>query len=81
MGSLLKRSLVTALLVLMAVLDASAAPLSPGVWTILDQPLVEGDFFTGGPWTFTNTVPVVFRITDLFVVSDRYEVYDNGFWC
>jgi hypothetical protein len=57
-----------------------ATPLTiGGPWTVLDQVMAPGDFFTGGPWTFEcRTSHCKFIITDLFVISDQYEVYDNG---
>jgi hypothetical protein len=47
-------------------------------WTVLDQNMATGEFFSGGPWTFDcRASHCKFFITDLFVVSDRFEVYDN----
>ncbi len=48
-----------------------------GTWTILDEYMDLGDYFSG-PWTWNVAYPVRFTITDLYVVTDRYEVYDNG---
>jgi hypothetical protein len=53
-----------------------------GTWTVLDESMDEGDFFRGadssGLWDFNSSNAVLFTITDLFVVSDQFEVYDNG---
>jgi hypothetical protein len=59
---------------------ADILPLD-GSWVVLDENMSAGDFFTGAgvlsaPWTFTG--PATFRITDLFVVSDQFSVYDNN---
>ena len=69
-----------------------ALPLD-GSWTVLDDAMLAGQFFTGGglgqsagaatladatTWTFTSTSPVQFDITDYFVATDRYEIFDNG---
>ena len=48
-----------------------------GTWTEIDEYMNAGDFFTG-TWTWTSSQTVKFTITDLYVVSDQYEVYDNG---
>lgn len=48
-----------------------------GNWVILDEYMTAPAFFTG-PWTWTSTVPVKFTITDLYVVTDYYNVYDGG---
>jgi len=48
-----------------------------GSWVILDQNMPVGGFFSGGPWTWDSTsLPVRFTITDLYVVSDQFVVYD-----
>jgi hypothetical protein len=51
-------------------------------WTILDEGMEEGDFFLGadfsGLWEWSSTRSVLFTITDLFVASDQFEVYDHG---
>jgi len=48
-----------------------------GTWVILDEGMQEGGFFTG-VYTWNSPRNVEFTITDLFVVSDRFEVYDNA---
>jgi len=48
-----------------------------GSWVILDEFMNEGDWFSG-PWTWSSAVPVTWTCTDLFVVTDSYEIYDNG---
>jgi len=68
--------------------EASSLPLD-GTWIVLDEFMSAGDFFTGSnnltgapdfpaPWTFNSSLPVLFDITDLFVVTDQYNVYDSG---
>ena len=50
-----------------------------GTWVILDQNMPVGEFFSGGPWTWDSpSLSVNFTITDLYVVSDQFEVYDHG---
>lgn len=49
-----------------------------GTWIVLDENMLEGDFFSG-TWTWDSADPVTLTVTDLFVVSDQFEVYDNGF--
>jgi len=50
-----------------------------GTWVILDKTMKVGDFFPGGPWTWDSpSLSVNFTITDLYVVSDQFEVYDHG---
>jgi hypothetical protein len=53
-----------------------AMPLD-GSWVVLDEIMSVGDNFTG-PYTWDMPYLVRFTITDLFVVSDQFEVYDNG---
>jgi hypothetical protein len=48
-----------------------------GSWVVLDQTMKPGDFFAG-TYTWDSAGPVVFTITDLYVVTDSYEVYDFG---
>jgi hypothetical protein len=49
-----------------------------GGWIILDQSNMHpGDFFAGS-YTWNSASLVKFTITDLYVVSDRFEVYDFG---
>lgn len=55
---------------------AGAMPLD-GTWIVIDEVMAEGDFFTGS-WTWDEPYLVRFTITDLFVVTDEFEVYDNG---
>lgn len=54
-----------------------AMPLD-GSWVILDQnlPPLPAPFFDNYFWSSGN--PVVFHITDLFVVTDAYDVLDFG---
>jgi len=82
----MKKLLMTGLCFLCAValyvVPAAAVPLSlDNTWTVLDEVMSTGDFFTGSgvlpaPWTFTGDA--LFTITDLYVASDRFAVYDNG---
>jgi len=57
----------------------NAVPLTlDGSWTILDQnPMSDGQFFTNN-YTWNSASAVQFDITDLYVVSDLFEVYDNN---
>ncbi len=48
-----------------------------GTWIVLDEFMSEGSFFSGS-WSWTSADSVTFSITDLYVVSDRFEVYDNN---
>jgi len=48
-----------------------------GTWTVVTQVMNEGDFFTD-TWTFSSASTVKFTITDVYVISDRFEVYDFG---
>jgi hypothetical protein len=61
-------------------LDGVDPPMAlDGTWVILDQYMKVGEFFSGGPWTWDSpALSVKFTITDLYVVSDQFEVYDNG---
>ncbi len=53
-------------------------PLSlDGTWIILDEYMSPGDFFTG-EYTWDSASSVLFTITDLYVVTDYFEVYDNN---
>lgn len=56
---------------------ATVMPLD-GSWIKLDDFMDEGDFFSGGPWEWDSPLPVVFDITDWAVVTDVFEVYDDG---
>ena len=49
-----------------------------GTWVILDENMTAPAFFSGGPWTWDSDLPVVFTITDLYVVTDIFKVYDEG---
>lgn len=55
--------------------DAPPPPQTP--WTILAEPLGGGGLFSA---TWTSNVPydMVFTVTDLYVASDQFEVYDNA---
>ena len=55
---------------------AGAMPLN-GTWVILDEIMTAPAFFSG-PWTWDSVFTVKFTITDLFVVTDRFKVYDGG---
>jgi hypothetical protein len=48
-----------------------------GSWIIIDEVVPASGFFTGD-WDWTSSQPVKFTITDLYVVSDAFEVYDQG---
>lgn len=56
------------------------APMAlDGTWVILDQNMPVNSFFSEGPWTWDSPLlPVKFTITDLYVVSDQFVVYDYG---
>lgn len=72
--------------------SASAIPLAlDGTWTVWDDFMDTGDFFTGtgtgaagiaGATTLDFVVDpgmkVIVQITDLFVLSDDYELYESG---
>jgi hypothetical protein len=55
---------------------AGAMPLD-GSWVVLDEYMDPGDYFSG-PWEWDMPYLVRFTITDLFVVSDQFKVYDDG---
>lgn len=58
--------------------SADIAIALDGTWVILDQYMKEGDYFSGGPWTWDSpSRSVNFTVTDLYVVSDRFEIYDD----
>jgi hypothetical protein len=46
-------------------------------WVVLDQDMSNGGFFSGS-WSWSSSDAVSFRITDLFVASDQFKVYDFG---
>jgi len=48
-----------------------------GTWVTIDEVMNVGDFFTA-EYTWNSPYKVEFTITDLYVVSDRFEVYDNA---
>ena len=48
-----------------------------GTWVILDEIMTAPAFFSG-PWTWDSDLPVEFTITDLYVVTDWFKVYDGG---
>jgi hypothetical protein len=58
-------------------LSAASVLSLDGTWVILDEVMDEGDLFSG-PWTWDSDLPVKFTITDLYVVTDRFKVYDGG---
>jgi len=76
--------------ILLSSAPADATPIAlDGSWTVMVDDMSAGGFFTGtgtGSTTFAGATsfdwvsaqPVLFRITDLFVVSDTFRVYDNG---
>jgi PEP-CTERM motif len=69
--------LLAAVLVALASGNVQANPIKlDGTWTVLDEFMSEGDFFSGGPWDWNSPQPVRFDATDIFVVSDRFEIYD-----
>ncbi|MBX7106611.1 MAG: hypothetical protein K1X57_21220 [Gemmataceae bacterium] len=50
-----------------------------GSWTVLDEIIPVGGFFSG-PWTYSSAVGVSLDVTDLYVVGDEFAVYlDGGF--
>jgi hypothetical protein len=69
---------------MVAAVPAWSTPIAVGgPWVVLDQGMSPGDFFTapdgGTEWTFTcASSHCKFVITDLFVISDQFEVYDGG---
>jgi len=58
-------------------LSAASVLSLDGTWVILDEVMDEGDLFSG-PWTWDSDLPVKFTITDLYVVTDRFKVYNGG---
>jgi hypothetical protein len=61
----------------MMMLSAASVLSLDGTWVILDEVMDESDLFSG-PWTWDSDSPVEFTITDLYVVTDRFKVYDGG---
>jgi hypothetical protein len=55
--------------------SANATPLTAGVWVILDENMTAPAFFTGS-WTYTGAGTL--KVTDLYVATDRFNLYDNG---
>jgi len=50
-----------------------------GTWVILDEIMTAPAYFNGNaPWTWDSDLPVEFTITDLYVVTDIFKVYDWG---
>lgn len=67
-----------------AVLQGAAAPAVgdpamplDGSWVVLDEWMPVGGFFSG-PYTWNSSLPVLFTLTDIYVVSDQFTVYDWG---
>jgi len=58
-------------------LSAASVLSLDGTWVILDEVMDEGDLFSG-PWTWDSDLPIEYTITDLYVVTDRFKVYDGG---
>ncbi|MCB9854569.1 MAG: PEP-CTERM sorting domain-containing protein [Phycisphaerales bacterium] len=54
----------------------SSVPID-GTWIVLDELMTEGAFFSP-LFTYTSATSVQLDVTDLFVVSDRNEVYVDG---
>jgi len=48
-----------------------------GTWITIDEYMNEGDYFTGS-WEWDSDFTVKFTITDIWVVTDWFEVYDKG---
>lgn len=75
------RRLVMCMLLSLALVSSASATAIPmpldGSWVILDEYMAPGGFFAN---TYTWDVPssIRFTITDLYVATDRFEVYDNG---
>ena len=86
--TMLRRLLAVLVLVagsMFAAIPALGTPLAlGGPWIVLDQTMTPGSFFTAPgttdrEWTFTCPAShCKFFITDLFVISDQFEVYDGG---
>ena len=74
----MKKAIVCLALALAVAGTVSAGPLAlDDTWVILDENMSTGDFFSG-QWDWTSGSAVKFTITDLYVVSDQFEVYDSG---
>lgn len=72
---IIQRSLI--LLMLTLGISYSSTLSLDDSWVILDEDMNVGDYFSGS-WTWSSPSIVRFRITDLFVISDRFEVHDFG---
>jgi PEP-CTERM motif-containing protein len=81
--------LLSVVVVVVASGRANADPISlNGSWTVLDEIMPVDSFFTGGPdwarpissspWEWNSTRFVRLDATDIQVVGDRFEMYDNG---
>ena len=51
--------------------------LLDGNWVILDEYMNVDEYFPGS-WTWNSVFTVKFTITDLYVVTDIFKVYDGG---
>jgi hypothetical protein len=60
-------------------LSSTSMPLD-GTWLVYDEVIDNGDFFSAGPWTWDSPSSVKFTITDLYVVTNWFGVYDGGAW-
>jgi len=58
--------------------SATAAMSLEGIWVIIDEGGMTAPQFFTGFWAWNSDLPVVFTITDLYVVTDRFKVYDGG---
>jgi len=58
------------------VFAAAVMPLD-GTWVVLDEIMTTPALFSG-PWTWDSAFEVKFTITDLYVVTDWFNVYDWG---
>ena len=59
-------------------MSATAVMSLDGTWVIIDEGgMTVPQFFTGF-WTWDSDLPVEFTITDLYVVTDIFKVYDWG---
>jgi hypothetical protein len=47
-------------------------------WAVFFWDQGTGAFNSEGPLTFRSASPVVVKVTDAFLVGDRFEVYDNN---
>ena len=58
--------------------SATAAMSLDGSWIIIDEGGMTAPQFFTGFWEWNSDLPVVFTITDLYVVTDIFKVYDGG---